>query len=246
MSDTGTQLRARIDAEPTSREALAVYADWLAEHGETTRSEYMQLSLLERPTPAQRPRQHALLAKHRGSWLGAARPFVHTWGESQTSPGFLDWVSCNPLKLAKGFELVRQLGPRLTVGLNTVRTQREIAALEPVPLGTAWGLSLNENDLSWVSDRLLTALAPRLTGLRKLVLAGYAFRVRSFESVIAVIAPTLESLDLHVEYASPTPFLELLLKTPLPRLERLEIGGPVDAPVKARLKATFGAALARR
>jgi hypothetical protein len=50
---------------------LAVFADWLAEQGQTTRAEYVQLSLRPQLTPAQRRRRDALLSTHRGAWLGA-------------------------------------------------------------------------------------------------------------------------------------------------------------------------------
>src|SRR6202012_618468 len=65
------ELLAQIWNEPTDRDVLRVYADWLATNGEPARAEFMQLSLLRERTPAQAKRRNALLAKHRGAWLGA-------------------------------------------------------------------------------------------------------------------------------------------------------------------------------
>ena len=82
---TEQQLRQEIWNDPTNRQLLSVYADWLDAAGDGPRAEFMHLSLLAKRTPAQNKRLIALRNKHRGAWLGGARPFIYTWEEDEES-----------------------------------------------------------------------------------------------------------------------------------------------------------------
>jgi hypothetical protein len=82
-----------------------------------------------------------LLAKHRGAWLGAARPFIYTWEDSDDSPGFIARAQCSFAKLTAGFAHIRALGPRLIVSATEPRTKRETVAVATLPLGTLYGLA---------------------------------------------------------------------------------------------------------
>jgi uncharacterized protein (TIGR02996 family) len=175
MDATEQRLRALIWATPTDLRLLSVYADFLAGRGDLPRAEYIQLSLLAQRTPAQEKRRIALQNKHRGAWLGEARRYIWTWEEDADSPGFVAKCQCQMARLTAGFELVRALGPRLTVTVTAPKAKREVAAFAKLPVGALWGLGMFEADAQWITDDLLVTLAPALRGLRALELhAGEA------------------------------------------------------------------------
>jgi uncharacterized protein (TIGR02996 family) len=227
-------LLAQIWKKPTDRDLLRVYADWLASNGEPARAEFMQLSLLDALTPAQAKRRGALLAKHRGAWLGAARPFVYTWEESDVSPGFIARAQCSFAKLTAGFAHVRALGPRLIVNATEPKAKRETIALAKLPLGTLYGLGLYENDKQWITDELLVTLAPALDGLRALEL--HSREMSSSDHGWSAMLPhlrTVEHLDLTLG-ENPDRWVELLLDAKL-KLKSLALPGWLDAPLRARV-----------
>jgi len=232
----GSSLLAEIWARPDDRDLLGVYADWLSAHGEPTRAEYIQLSLLEEPTPAQDRRRTALENKHRGAWLGAARRFVYTWEESEATPGFVARAQCSMAKLAQGFEHVRALGPRLVVSISQPKAKREVVALAQRPLGTLYGIALYENDAQWITDDVLATLAPALRGLRALVL--HAGEARASERGWRVMLAHLDGLE-HLDLAMGEPperWLELVLASPLAStLRTLSVPGWISAPLRAQL-----------
>jgi uncharacterized protein (TIGR02996 family) len=223
-------LRAQIWSSPEDRSALAIYADWLLQHGDTTRGEYMQLSLLTKRALAQSKRRDALRNKHRGAWLGAARPFVYTWQESDQSPGFVAEVKCSTKKLAAGFEHIRALGPRLVVDINPTASARDRAVLASLPLGSLYGVSLSDADVCWLKDRAVRQLLPALAGLRELRLAVWdgdrrgSFSIDTWRAVLDGV-PTLEAIDFAAEASSSDSYIEALLAHPLaPRLRTLAFG----------------------
>ncbi|HEY1552489.1 MAG TPA: TIGR02996 domain-containing protein, partial [Kofleriaceae bacterium] len=187
-------LLAQIWKKPTDRDLLRVYADWLASNGEPARGEFINLSLLAELSPAQHRRRDALLAKHRGAWLGAARPFVYAWQESVESPGFIASAHCSFAKLTQGFAHIRALGPRLIVRVGEPKAKRETIALAKLPLGTLYGLALYDYQ-GWMSDDWLMTVAPALAGLRAFAL--YPFH-RPSDRSWATMLPYLRSLE-HLE-----------------------------------------------
>jgi uncharacterized protein (TIGR02996 family) len=235
---SGEKLLAEIWKAPTDRQLLSVYADWLVSEGDTARAEYMQLSLLPKLTPAQKKRRNALENKHRGAWLGAARPFVWTWEEDDESPGFIAECQCQMAKLTKGFEHVRALGPRLVVTVTAPKAKRETIALAKLPLGTLYGLALREADAQWITDDLMTTIAPALDGLRALVM--YPGEARASEVGWRAMVPHLTSLE-HLELAlgeNPDLWLEALLASKL-ELHTLSLPGWIPTPMRKRILARF-------
>ena len=223
-------LRAKIWQTPEDRGALSIYADWLLQHGDATRGEYMQLSLIAKQTPAQAKRRDALLKKHRGTWLGPARPFVYTWEESDTSPGFIAEAKCSTKKLAAGFEHVRALGPRIVVEINPTANARDRAVLASLPLGTLYGLSLADADVFWLKDRTVRELLPALAGLRALRLCVFdddtrgSFSIDTWRALLDAI-PTLEEIHLMAESSPGDSYVEALLEHPIAsRLRTLSFG----------------------
>jgi uncharacterized protein (TIGR02996 family) len=229
------ELLAAIWCAPTDRAALAVYADWLSDHGgDATRGEFIQLSLLDRRTPAQDKRRTALLAKHRGAWLGAARPFVWTWTESDETPGFIDQVKIGLTKLARGFDHVIALGPRLRVDPNPIVTAADRATFAALPLDRLYGLGMYENDITWVTERLIHAIAPKLGGLRRLAISGSYLPLNGWRDLLTAVG-MLEDVYLYV-YSEPDDYIDALLDSPVARtLRRARLNQPRTARMRARL-----------
>ena len=241
------ELLAQIWQRPGDRDLLAVYADWLAANDQSTRAEYMQLSLLARRTGAQERRRTALRNKHRSSWLGAARRFVYTYEDSDESPGFVAHVQCAMARLTRGFELIRGLGPRLVVNATQPKARREVSALAKLPLGTLWGLELVDNDAQWITDDVLAILGPALSGLRSLRLG--AEEARSSDRGWAAMLPhldALEHLELHLG-DNPERWIELVLESSLVRtLTSLSVPGWIAKPQRARLEQAIPSVVFRR
>ncbi len=230
-------LFASVWAAPGDRARLQVLADAFLEQGQVPRGTYMQLSLLPKRTPAQEKLRGQLLKKHRGEWLGEARPLVKQWVDSEDDPGFVSHATIAPERFLEGFELVCNLGPRLVVKWTKVSTRTQLKALAALPLGKRlYGLDLRNpeaygND-TWVDDVGLEILSPALTGLRSLSLTRLHDRFSDalFESVARTAGPTLESLTLESKYfddgwGEHTPRFATLTPEAFPALERLEIRG---------------------
>lgn len=220
-------LLANIWRAPEDRDALAVYADWLLQNGDATRGEYMQLALLEKPTPVQTKRRETLRKKHRGEWLGEARPFVYTWEESETSPGFVRAVKCATAKLAAGFEQIRALGPRVVVEVNPTASKRDREVLASLPLGTLYGLNLADGDVFWLKDKVVRELLPSLTGLRALHLCPYddeedkkSFSVDTWRAILDAL-PTLEEIGFMADGSVSDSYIDVLLAHPIAKKLRI-------------------------
>ena len=52
----------------------------------------------------------------------------------------------------------------LVVSVTAPKAKREVAALARLPLGTLYGLAMYEADAQWITDDLMTTLAPALDG----------------------------------------------------------------------------------
>lgn len=235
MQQTEQHLRDEIWKQPTDPHVLSVYADWLVTHGDASRAEFIQLSLVPEPTRAQTKRRLALRSKHRGAWLGAARPFIYTWQEDESSPGFVRRCQCQMAKLTRGFEQVRGLGPRLVVAVTAPKSKQEVVALAKLRLGTLWGLAFYEADAQWITDELLVTLAPAMRGLRELVLhaepagasaLGWAAILEHIDSV--------EHLDLTLG-EDPDRWFELLLAKRRSPFESLSLPSWIGTPMRRRL-----------
>lgn len=231
----GEQLRLEIWKHPTDRQLLSVYADWLAAQGDGPRAEFIQLSLLAKRTSEQEKRRVALRNKHRGAWLGGARPFIWTWVDDEDSPGFVRRCQCQMAKLTSGFEQIRGLGPRLVVAVTAPKAKREVDALAKLPLGLLWGLAMYEADAQWITDALMTKLAPTFHGLRELVLHVNEMRAseRGWGAVLEHLG-TVEHLDLTMG-ENPERWLEMLLERKLP-LQTLSVPGWIGKPLARRLR----------
>jgi len=159
-------LRETFWRSPSDRDALRVWADFLAESGDP-RGEFMQLRMLENPTEAQVEKTNALEKKLGGKLVGPARPYVDYWSFDRN--GMVNVVHCDGNKLVDGWEQIRWLNPRLTVCWTTLRTKTmaTVAKVSALPLPEIYFLRIE----SGLTDRALAALAPALVGVKNLSLA---------------------------------------------------------------------------
>lgn len=239
--EQGAKLREAIWKDPSDKQAVRVYADWLAEQGASTQAEYMQLCLLDKATDEQNATAMRLRDKHRGQWLGEARQFVRSWSDSNEPPGFVERVWCEAQKLIPGFEHVLQLGPRLTLSVTSMRTKKRDTEkrLAALPLGKAWKLDLRANDLD---DTSIATLAPTMQGLTHLNLDQNVFTSKGVET-IGTHVTTLESLSMQPKLASdravPDSYCRAVATTKgFEKLKTLELRAmwSVPAPSAAALK----------
>lgn len=247
-------LLAAIWAAPRDPAALAVWADWLSQSGETSRGEYVTLRLLPKPTAEQAKRAAALLAKDRGKWLGAARKLVSEWVDSETSPGFVAEATVNVENLLAHFDAVRALGPELVVRVTPIKTRLLTKKLAALPLGTLFGLSFYNTEgthsmnRDWLDDTSLGILGPSLGGLRALVLAPCIqanerehFTPKAFEH-LAVAGKTLEHLTLDFRGGRPgRELVAAIVPGPFPKLRSLTVLGLAGAqrkPIKTAFAKT--------
>jgi uncharacterized protein (TIGR02996 family) len=250
MNTTEELLLAQIWERPDDRAALSVYADWLVEQGRTERGQYMQLWLMKEPTAAQWRLRDWLLAEHQQEWLGTARPFVSKWVESAASPGFFAHVTCSADNLARGFEQIVKLGPRLQVAIEPGWVGYEVmTALGKTPLGKLYRLELfDHTNHHWLTDQLLLHLGPALVGLRSLAFHPFEGVATSeaWERLLQHLG-SLEQLDLGIG-DPPEEWVEVLLASPLIKtLKRLSVPDWLDSEQRAQLKeAMAGRTLAFR
>ncbi len=236
-ASAGRELLAAIWADPTDKNTLRVYADWLAEQG-SKRGEYMQLRLLDAPSDSQQKAASKLLKDHRGEWLGAARPFVRSWSDSQSVPGFVSIMWCEAPKFIEGFDKILELGPWLSVVVTSMQkkkreTEAKMAAL---PLHKVYDLSLG----SALDDKSIATLAPALKGIRALHLDGNNITPQGFETLGSIV-DSIEYLMVRPEIALGGPeriarvndIAKAILKTPgfrsLVHLHFFRCGSPSPA-----------------
>lgn len=119
-----TDLLAAVLAAPDDDAPRLVYADWLLEHADRDRGEFIQIQCaLGRPLvgarglailrdgdakmPASREelekRETALLKKHHKRWIAPIRPFIRTWSWRR---GFVDRVEADGAKFIDGAEAI--------------------------------------------------------------------------------------------------------------------------------------------
>ena len=187
-------LRVAIWKDPTNRETLRVYADWLAEQG-STRGEYMQLCLLDSPTDAQKDAASSMLKKNGGMWLGEARPFIRTWRYADETPGFLSWVEVEAYRLIEGFEHIVKLGPQMRCSITSMRTKRRETEekMAKLPLAKLGYIELRANALD---DKSLATLSHGMQGVRALRLDYNDFGGKGLEALGGNVT-TLRALCLQ-------------------------------------------------
>jgi uncharacterized protein (TIGR02996 family) len=169
-------LRA-IRAAPEDTAMRLVYADWLEEHGDPERAEFIrvqcELAAPERLDPERakglRQREQDLLKRHRKTWLGGLGDVSGAWGQYtdlRFRRGFVETASLPAaVFLAHAAGVERHCPALREVRLFRVRGRGEDLARCPV-LGQLSGIELAD----WMTAGEARALAgsPQLSGLQTL------------------------------------------------------------------------------
>lgn len=202
LSVTGdAALRAAWWSNPDDPAALAVLADLWAQSGDP-RGEFVQLSLIEEPTPDQTARRDALIKKHGGALVGPARPFLREWEFDRW--GMVNVARCEADRLVEGIDEVVKVHPRLCLCVTSLKKQASIAAFAKISLaplyfvGFSMGL-IGSMGGSNLSDKALVGVAPAFRGVKRFALQARGWAPECFSpSGLAAFADHLED---GVEFA---------------------------------------------
>ncbi len=205
MSDRGAFLRAIRD-RPHDDLPRLVYADWLDEHGDPERAEFIRLQCALAAAPpggrdADRRRERALLMRHGRAWRrgqpqDGAGPFFRGFVVPQLVMSAAEFV-------AAGDDLFRD-APLWSVRLHEARPV--LAAVLASPhLGRLYGLSMPNTGLD-AEDAGRIAACAALAELRELELPGNQIWSEGLEALAASpYLAKLRTLDLsdnaHASYA---------------------------------------------
>jgi uncharacterized protein (TIGR02996 family) len=179
MSRQQSLLQGILD-DPDDDAIRLIYADWLEEHDQPDRAEFIRVQLAlhqlrDAAVEAQqtlRQREKALWAKHGATW----KEELPAWARSGVTyeRGFAWQVSATMAQLVQGGRKLWRTAPmqavNLVVGRNKAGERIEEFALQPF-LKRVRSLSLAWNQLSPIDVEMILS-SPHLLGLRSLWLAG--------------------------------------------------------------------------
>jgi uncharacterized protein (TIGR02996 family) len=168
------ELLRDVVAHPDDDTPRLVCADWLDEHGQAARAEFIRVQCRLAALPERHPERAALRAReaelhasHSKAWCRGLPQWV--WGHCQFRRGFVDRVEATLAQFLKGAAKLRRLAP-----VREVRIRDADQGLEV--LGSPHLASLTELHLgsTGIGDEGATALAssPSLTGLSALTLGN--------------------------------------------------------------------------
>jgi uncharacterized protein (TIGR02996 family) len=145
-----------ICAEPNEMVHRLVYADWLDEHGEAARAEFIRLQVRRDGLPAEHPlvrwsisREAELLEVHGVTWLadlppGLERPRWHR--------GFVEEIRTSPAQWVLRHTEIREKTPICRLRLTTLQQVSELVDAQPERLAASLAgiehLDLNDDPLT--------------------------------------------------------------------------------------------------
>jgi uncharacterized protein (TIGR02996 family) len=169
-----------ICAAPDDDTPRLVYADWLEEHGDRDRAEFIrvQIELARRgecdpsATPL-REREYQLLARHEREWLAHLAPWRATWlrNRAEFRRGFVEEVEVCPRKFLRRPDRLFASRPIRWLGLREWVNDTQCARLARLPLllRLRWlSFSLGRGVMTTGLGRLLAS--PYLANLEGLVI----------------------------------------------------------------------------
>ena len=224
---------ATIRAAPADDLPRLVYADWLDEHGDPARAEFVrvqcelaQLGEIAPRRPGLEDREHALLAANEPAWRGFPAGAVAEW---EFRRGFVDQVAVSTdglLHPPTGAALARHPVRRLAIGDATYATD------DAARMG-----------------RVVAVAGPILAGVEQLDLSGW-FRPQSEMMPLFApgVLPRLRSLAMAGVFGSSRVPGFLRAAAPTPGLTELDVGSGVDLhgpPAVPDFLAALGAARLR-
>jgi uncharacterized protein (TIGR02996 family) len=226
---TAEALLHAVREEPDEDGPRLVYADWLDEHDQPERAEFIRLQcrlagkkLSAEKEKGLRKREQALLDAHEGEWAAPLAGLVRSW---RFRRGFVERVAMTPPQFVANAAALFRLAPVRHLVLVESNSGVEEAVASPHLAGVET-LDFRDCFLKVEHVRHL-ADSPHLGGLRSLVL-----RFNNFgEEGLRVLAasrrmPSLTTLDLYETVQQDTTGVEALAAGPQwAGLERLVLGG---------------------
>jgi uncharacterized protein (TIGR02996 family) len=198
MRDDEAFLRAIID-NPDDDLPRMVYADWLDEHGQPERAEFIRVQCeLSRPPQARSDfdklwgRSEELLAGHKEEWLGPLNDLVEF---AAFHRGFVTRVTLSVATFLRRAEVIWRLAPVQRVGLKNAWEEMDKLAASP-HLGRVRELGLPINQLG--PTEIATLLeSPYLTNLKALDVGYNRFHAPTVVELARCASLTnLRELDL--------------------------------------------------
>jgi uncharacterized protein (TIGR02996 family) len=175
MADHSGFLEA-INAEPDDDVPRLIYADWLEDHGEPERAEFIRVQCRAATLPwdderdALEDRAEELLRNHEDQWLGS---LGHAACRCEYRRGFIERLHPRPAEYPQSFDDLFRLGPNCTVCLEPIHGNAPYAAFDWLDSTRLVGLDLAGFSAEIVVQCL--ARAGRLPRLRTLDLSLRAF-----------------------------------------------------------------------
>jgi uncharacterized protein (TIGR02996 family) len=241
-------LRSIIESPDDDAPRLA-YSDWLEEHGDADRAEFIRvqcrLASIDADDPERRElqeREYELLAEHWGEWAGPLVGRVHRW---QFRRGFVEQVSVKAGRFLKEAKWLLDFAPirELRVDFPELEDMRAVLASKHIRRITR--LDLDGARLGNAGAALL-ADSPNLAGLTDLSLR---FNEIGSAGLLALARSThlrsLRSLNLSDFNSLRRPaFRPFVSECRLPSLERLHWDGGIGpTEVRALLSAPLAGQL---
>ena len=135
-----------------------IYADWLEEHGQPERAEFIRLECERERVPEHSPRWHELVSrasplykKHQVEWLGSLSEILSTYAFSR---GFLEFVGLPAEQFLKHADAIFRLGPIQEVSLDDAHDFLPALA-DFAPLSRVRVLNLSHNHIGSEEIRVL-------------------------------------------------------------------------------------------
>jgi uncharacterized protein (TIGR02996 family) len=186
MTEHDALLQAILD-DPDDDAPRLVYADWLEEHGDAERGEFIRAQLRFADPALKGPRRwslrariHALFLRHEAAWAGPVPALVLAY---EFRRGFIEFVEMQAVDFPSHAELLFRSTPLRH--LKPVHLPDALTALADCPaLARLATLDLTSNySGDWLGFRALAVLlaSPHLAGLRGLLLENNSIGVAGAE-----------------------------------------------------------------
>jgi uncharacterized protein (TIGR02996 family) len=229
MTDNQTLLNAVVES-PDDDAVRLVYSDWLEEHGDADRAEFVRAQIeLARGKASDarrerlRKRERELLAAHELEWVGPLRSVVR---RAAFVRGFVERVTVHVTRLKRAAPLLESVPVRHLI-VTSQDVTRDVGVVATLPqLSRITTLDLRDGCTFTAKTIRQIANSPHLAGVTNLIL-----RQRTIESGVAeVLGGTpalarLRTLDLY-DVSSDVDYVAPLARSPhLAGLETLILGG---------------------
>jgi uncharacterized protein (TIGR02996 family) len=227
-----------ICEHPEEDGARLVYADWLDDHRQPERAEFIRVQCELAGLPDHDPRGkelvargRALLRKHEAAWLGPLRAWLSRW---EFRRGLVEEMALKAQTLLKHADVLFRLAPIRHADVHkAVRLGHDLAGCRHL----ARLASLRVREL-YHSDAVHLATSPNLGGLTWLALPGDHLTDEGVEALAGSrLLSQLSRLDLTANYIRDRGVQALAASANVSRLEWLDLGynrvGPEGATALA-------------